>query len=131
MLETSQVWKRCRRRSGAVASSSSEGVLANRPVLAELAPMLRRIGVFFREALWRDDLERATGWRAVSFSVLRVIVHASRSFAQNMGSIRAAGLSLITLLAIVPLLALITALGGAFGYGDWLKEAIRQYGEAN
>ena len=47
-----------------------------------------------------------------------------------MGSIRAAGLSLITLLAIVPLLALITALGRAFGYGEWLKDEIRHYGES-
>jgi membrane protein len=93
--------------------------------------MLRRIGIFFREALWQEDLGRATGWRTLGLSVLRVIVHAFRSFSQNMGSIRAAGLSLITLLAIVPLLALITALGRAFGYGEWLKDAITQYGEAN
>jgi membrane protein len=93
--------------------------------------MLRRIGVFFREALWQEDLARASGLRAVALSVLRVIVHAFRSFAQNMGSIRAAGLSLITLLAIVPLLALITALGRAFDYGEWLKGEITHYAEAN
>ena len=93
--------------------------------------MLRRIGIFFREALWRDDLGRATGWRTFGLSVLRVVVHAFRSFSRNMGSIRAAGLSLITLLAIVPLLALITALGRAFGYGEWLKDEITHYGQAN
>jgi membrane protein len=93
--------------------------------------MLRQIGLFFREALWRDDLARASGWRSFGLSILRVVVHAFRSFAQNMGSIRAAGLALITLLAIVPLLSLITALGRAFGYGEWLKDAINQYGKAN
>jgi membrane protein len=93
--------------------------------------MLRRIGIFFREVLWQEDLARGTGWRTFGLSVLRVVVHAFRSFSQNMGSIRAAGLTLITMLAIVPLLALIKALGNAFGYGEWLKEEITRYGEAN
>jgi membrane protein len=93
--------------------------------------MIGKVGTFFTKVLWRDDLSRSPGWRSFGLSVLRVVAHSFGNFGRNMGSIRAAGLALITLLAVVPLLALITAIAGAFAYGDVMKDEIRHLTQAN
>jgi membrane protein len=90
--------------------------------------MLRQVGRFLREELWQRELR---GWRGFWIGALRVTIHAFGSFHTNLGSIRAAGLSLITLLAIVPVLALVTAIARAFAYGDEMKAEITRYAAEN
>lgn len=96
--------------------------------------MYRRIKQFFQRDLWEIDLRRAEGWRGVGLATLRVSVHALRTFLSDLGSLRAAGLSLVTLLALVPLLALVTGIAKGLGYADVLDEKLveltSQLGEA-
>jgi membrane protein len=90
--------------------------------------MLGQVARYLREEIWERDVP---GWRGIWIAALRVTIHAFGSFASNMGSIRAAGLSLITLLAIVPLLALATAIARAFAYGDEMKAELARYAREN
>lgn len=60
--------------------------------------------------------------RAALFAVLRIAMHAGTSFFGNLGGIRAAGLTLITLLSLVPLLALAFAVANGFGYRRYLED---------
>ncbi len=58
---------------------------------------------------------------------MRVVVHTAQRFANNLGGIQAAGLSMITLLALGPMLILVFGVAKGFGFGDfldqWMKES--------
>jgi len=85
---------------------------------------IARVREFFRDGLWHDDLESLPKGRALGLGVLRIVVHAGGSFFGNLGGIRAAGLTLITLLSLVPLLALAFAIATGFGYRVYLEQLL-------
>lgn len=66
--------------------------------------MISRLREWLRHGLWQEDLRRATRRRALGIGAARVSVYAFQSFRQNLVGIQAAGLTTITLLALVPLL---------------------------
>lgn len=75
---------------------------------------------YLRTGLWDEKLARLPVGRRFCVGALRVAVHVLSSFSQNLASLQAAGLTLLTVLAIVPLLALATSLAKALGYADKL-----------
>ena len=76
--------------------------------------MVSRLRVWLREEVWKEDLHRA-GWaRGWWLATVRVAVHAGGGFAQNLVGIQAAGLTMITLFALVPILWL------GFAVAEWL-----------
>src|SRR5688572_28695283 len=70
--------------------------------------------------MWDEKLHELPAGRRFAVGALRVAVHVVRSFSSNLASLQAAGLTLLTLLALVPMLALVTALAKTLGYGDKL-----------
>lgn len=76
------------------------------------------------EKLWREDLVQVAVPRRWLLAGCRVAVAAFANFGRNLGGIRAAGLSLTTLLALVPLLAIAVGLGDLLGYRTQLEAAI-------
>lgn len=62
----------------------------------------------------------------VGAMALRVVFHTVRAFATDLLSLRAAGLTLVTLLALVPLFALVTGIGKGLGYGELLDAKLLQ-----
>lgn len=79
---------------------------------------------YLRRGLWAEELRRLPPLRRLGVGALRVVVHVVSSFSQNLASLQAAGLTLLTVLAIVPMLALITSLAKALGYGDDLQKQL-------
>jgi uncharacterized BrkB/YihY/UPF0761 family membrane protein len=70
--------------------------------------LIGRITQFFRRDLWEADIGQERPWLRVGAMALRVVFHTVRAFATDLLSLRAAGLTLVTLLALVPLFALVT-----------------------
>ena len=64
--------------------------------------ILRSVRLFLRKKLWQDDLESMTGWRRFGFALGRVVAHVVAGFRRNLTGVRAASLTLVTLLALVP-----------------------------
>jgi membrane protein len=83
---------------------------------------------FFQDELWRDDLTKSSRLMALRLGTLRVIHHAYRSYTRNQASLRAAGLTLLALLALVPMLALMSAIAKGFGFQDnlwrWITDQV-------
>ena len=70
--------------------------------------------------MWDEKLYELRAGRRFAVGALRVVVYVMRSFSQNLASLQAAGLTLLTLLAMVPMLALVTLLAKTLGYADKL-----------
>ncbi|HEX6810546.1 MAG TPA: YihY/virulence factor BrkB family protein [Planctomycetota bacterium] len=75
---------------------------------------------YLHTGMWDEKLRELPPVRRLAVGALRVVVHVVRSFSSNLASLQAAGLTLLTLLALVPMLALITSLAKTLGYGDKL-----------
>ena len=75
---------------------------------------------FLREDLWRADLRTLPRARAAGWAALRILVHIVRSLARELGGVRAGALTLASLFALVPALALVAAVAKGLGYGGEL-----------
>ncbi len=89
--------------------------------------VLRRARRWLEVGLWADDLRSLPRWRALRLGSLRVATHVLGSFGKNLGGIRAAGLSMITLLSIVPILVLVFGVASGLGYREKLDELIVEW----
>ena len=85
---------------------------------------LKRIRRFACEDMWAEELATMPRHRAWPTGAYRVVWHAVRNFDRNLGNIRAAGLSLTTLLALVPLVAIAVGVAEVLGYGEELESAL-------
>lgn len=88
--------------------------------------MIENLVRFFRHTIWEVDLRGVRGPRFWLLATLRVAAHALRQIVSDLGGIRAAGLTLHTLLAVVPFLALVFAVAKGLGYDDDLDRALLQ-----
>ncbi len=86
--------------------------------------LFTRSKTFFLEDLWREDLRDCSITRLLGFGLLRVVIHVGYGFSRNLGGIQAAGLTMLTLMAIVPLLALGLGIAEALGFGETLEQGV-------
>lgn len=84
---------------------------------------------YLRTGLWNEKLQELRPGRRALVGALRVVVHVVRSFSQNLASLQAAGLTLLTVLAMVPMLALAMSLAKALGYADSLDARLLEWQE--
>ncbi len=82
--------------------------------------LIERLRLWIREELWRVDLTELGPWRRAAVTTLRVIVQVARSFSHNVLGLTAAGLTLVTVLSLVPLLGLIFWVGDLLGMVEHL-----------
>jgi membrane protein len=75
--------------------------------------------------LWNIDARRLSAPARIGVLSARVLAHTVGQFARHQVGIRAAGLTLVTLLALVPLLMVGSAVAGAFGFRQDLEDALR------
>jgi membrane protein len=85
---------------------------------------MERLRQFFAHGLWRDDLRRMGFARRVVFAVLRIVTHTFVHWNRHGIGIRASGVTLVTLLSLVPLLALAFGIAQGLGYADDLDRMI-------
>lgn len=88
---------------------------------------LRRTLHFLREEIWTLKLREMPWRRRTLLSLLRVVLHVGVRFSRNLAKLQAAGLTLVTLLASVPMLAIVFAIGNALGYGNAIDERMRAF----
>ena len=85
---------------------------------------MKALFAFFRHGLWETDL-RTRAWPVrISYSVLRVVAHVASSYEAHLLGLRAGGLTLVTLLAVVPLFAIAFGVAEGFGYRGDLEDAL-------
>ena len=89
-----------------------------------------RVHRFLAKDIWQRDLASLPGPQAFLFRQLRVVLLVGRGFVKDKCGLRAAGLTYITLLSLIPFLAAVFSMFQAFGPGlqglaeDHLKPAI-------
>jgi membrane protein len=88
---------------------------------------LRRTVHFLREDIWNLKLRDLPQPRRAALSLLRIALHITFRFSRNLAKLQAAGLTLVTLLAAVPTLAIVFALAGALGYGSAIDERMQTF----
>ncbi len=86
-----------------------------------------RLLEFFKVGLWTHDLRREVFWRRYGLGALRVGAYAILNYRRNLTGIRASGITLITLLSIVPCLLLVFGIAKGFGYGEELETSMVSY----
>ena len=88
--------------------------------------MISRLRDWLRHGLWHEDLRHASRERAFRVGAVRVLVHGAQSFRRNLVGIQAAGLTLFTLFALVPMMWFGFGVAKSLGFGDklelWLAE---------
>ena len=77
--------------------------------------------------LWRERLEDLARWQRPLAFVARILATSFLRYWRNDGPTRCAGLTYWTLMALVPVLAVVFAVAGAFGLRDELEDSIRGY----
>jgi membrane protein len=85
---------------------------------------LQRCRRWCHDDLWNAPLRSLPQPRATLVATLRILWHAGVRFSANAGPVRAAALSLTTLLALVPTLAIAIGLADVFGYREPLEETL-------
>lgn len=83
-----------------------------------------RLKTFFLEDLWQENLRECSMQRWLGLGLLRVLIHVAYGFSRNMGGIQAAGLTMLTVMAVVPLLAIGLSVADALGFHDTLENGI-------
>jgi len=87
---------------------------------------LHRIVHFLREDVWHVQLRTETGPRRTALALLRIALHVLTRFSRNVAKLQAAGLTLVSLLALVPMLAVAFTIASALGYGRELDDRVRE-----
>lgn len=91
----------------------------------EQAPRLERIGQFFASEIWQWDAAGMPTFRKAGVHLVRLGFLLLRGLKEHQSFFRASGLTYITVLSLVPLLAFAFALAKGFGaYDHLVKEAI-------
>lgn len=79
---------------------------------------------FFLEELWRQDLDGLKGLRRLLFSLCRIGMIVGRDFQLNKCSLQASGLTYITLVSMVPVLAIMFSFSKGLGMQSKLMSAV-------
>ena len=86
--------------------------------------MLRKIIQFITTDIWHIESKNASWSKSFFLRQLRVIILAFRGFKEDRLQLRASALTLYSLLAIVPVLAMIFAVAKGFGFDTLLHDQL-------
>lgn len=85
-----------------------------------------RIQYFFTDGLWRIDESKRPWLQRIGIGALKRTVLAVDSYLDGNVSNQAASLTYSSILATVPILAIIFAIGRGFGYGTLIEDRLRE-----
>lgn len=98
--------------------------------MAGIVTILKKGWGFMNEKLWVVRLDKLSKRHSFWVKQLRVFSLAFKGFNEDKCLIKATALTFYTLFSIVPILALVFAIGKAFGFDDRLKSQIAsEYGQ--
>ena len=81
---------------------------------------------FFQTDIWRMSLDDMTPFKRVAVEILKKVLLAIRFFTAKRVLQKAAALTYSTLLAIVPIMAVVFAIARGFGYSRFIEVWFRQ-----
>lgn len=88
--------------------------------------MISQVFCFFKHDIWRIQTQELPPVKAFFLKILKIILMSIRGFYEDNCHLRASALSLLTLLSIVPVLAMAFGIAKGFGYEKLLQEQIIQ-----
>ncbi|MDT8272036.1 MAG: YhjD/YihY/BrkB family envelope integrity protein, partial [Desulfomonilia bacterium] len=92
--------------------------------MASITSGIEHMKTFLQTGIWRVRVKHLSGSRRFLIRHLRVILIAAREFVDDRCSLRASALTLYSLLAIVPVFALVFAIAKGFGFQKLLEQRI-------
>jgi membrane protein len=93
-------------------------------MMAEQHGVVKRIRAFFDETLWEPHPTDAGLLRTQGFTLMRMAVLTLRGFRENQIALRASSLSLFSLLALVPVVAMALGIAQGFGFEQRLQAVL-------
>ena len=88
---------------------------------------VRRLLEFLRHGIWGLDLRAQPRWRRLGLNLMKVALHVAIRFSRSLTGLQAAGLTLLSLLALVPMAALAFTVAGVLGYRADLDAQMQQF----
>lgn len=93
-------------------------------MITKIKKTVARIHTFFNEDLWDVNLNILPGTRRFLLSVLRVVHMVVKGFVTNRSGVQASAMTYFTLMAMVPVLALMLSVSKGFRVQDRLLETV-------
>ena len=102
--------------------------MKNKPSLgARISALLTGFIRFITYDIWRITEQEISGIRRIYIFLVKTIILAFRDFKREDLQTKASALTFSTLLAIVPLLAVIVGIASGFGFRDTVRESVYSY----
>ena len=101
---------------------------SNKPSLGiRLSELVSKIIYFITYDIWRITENEVSGVKRIYIYLAKSVILAIRGFKREDLQTKASALTYSTLLAIVPLLAVIVGIAGGFGLRDTVRESVYSY----
>jgi membrane protein len=87
----------------------------------------QKIGIFWKfvsNDIWRVSKHEVKGGRNILLNIIRTLILAFRGFVSDNLSIRASALTYSTLLAVVPIFAIIIGIARGFGFQEMIEQEL-------
>ena len=96
-------------------------------IIDRISSLLTQIIRFITYDIWRISDKEITGIKRVYIYLAKTVILAIRGFQRDSIQTKASALTFSTLLAIVPLLAVIVGIAGGFGLSETVRESVYLY----
>jgi len=93
----------------------------------KLRDIIREATTFFNTKIWSIALSNKSGRQRLWLKLLRVLALAVRGFREDKIGLRASALTVFSLLAVVPVVAMAFGIAKGFGLKSYLEEQIKNY----
>ena len=88
---------------------------------------INRITIFLTDEIWRTTDDELGRLQRTWYVILKVMVLTIRRFSRDNVTSKASALTYSTIMAVVPVFAVVFAIGRGFGYNKMLEMQIRKY----
>ncbi|WP_231497121.1 MULTISPECIES: YihY/virulence factor BrkB family protein [unclassified Bacteroides] len=88
---------------------------------------INRITIFLTDEIWRTTDDELGRLQRMWYDILKVMVLTIRRFSRDNVTSKASALTYSTIMAVVPVFAVVFAIGRGFGYNKMLEMQIRKY----
>ncbi|HKL38500.1 MAG TPA: hypothetical protein VJ876_06345, partial [Bacteroidales bacterium] len=95
--------------------------------MIKMRQIFREATTFFNSKIWSIALSNKSGRQRLWLKLLRVLALAVRGFREDKIGLRASALTVFSLLAVVPVVALAFGIAKGFGLKSYLEEQIKGY----
>lgn len=92
--------------------------------MSKLINFYKYVYNFIRYEIWRITAGELSKGKRISYNIIKTLFLAVRGYYKNRLGVRAAALTYSIMFAIVPIIALLTAIGKGFGIEQYIEQAL-------